>query len=73
MQTVKTIPRQLGTLSDPERPALTFGCDDGGQHPANGSDASQVLLGHASIVTTERYTAVNDDEMRATMVTAIGD
>jgi site-specific recombinase XerD len=33
----------------------------------------QVLLGHASMATTERYAAFDDDEMRATMVTAIGD
>src|SRR6201997_3865972 len=30
--------------------------------------AVQVLLGHASIVTTERYTAVDDDEIRAAMM-----
>ena len=35
--------------------------------------AVQVLLGHASIVTTERYTAVDDDEIRAAMMAAIGD
>jgi len=35
--------------------------------------AVQVLLGHASIVTTERYTAVDDAEIRAAMVAAIGD
>jgi site-specific recombinase XerD len=29
-----------------------------------------VLLGHASIVTTERYTAVDDDEIRAAMMAA---
>jgi integrase/recombinase XerC len=27
--------------------------------------AVQTLLGHASIATTERYTAVDDDEVRA--------
>ncbi len=32
-----------------------------------------MLLGHASIATTERYTAVDDDEIRAAMVAAIGD
>jgi hypothetical protein len=32
-----------------------------------------VLLGHASIATTERYLAVDDDEMRAAMVAAVGD
>ena len=35
--------------------------------------AVQVLLGHASIATTERYTAVNDDEIRAAMTAAIAD
>ena len=35
--------------------------------------AVQVLLGHASIVTTERYTAVDDDEIPAAMVAAVGD
>ena len=30
----------------------------------------QVLLGHASIATTERYTAVDDDEIRAAMMSA---
>jgi integrase len=29
------------------------------------------LLGHASIATTERYTAVDDDEMRAAAMTAL--
>jgi site-specific recombinase XerD len=33
----------------------------------------QQLLGHASIATTERYSAVDDSEMRAAMVAAIGD
>ncbi len=33
--------------------------------------AVQTLLGHASIATTERYTAVDDDEIRATMLSAI--
>jgi len=33
----------------------------------------QVLLGHASIATTEGYTAADDGEMRAAMVAAIGD
>jgi integrase len=32
--------------------------------------AVQVLLGHASIATTERYVAVDDSEMRAAMVAA---
>jgi hypothetical protein len=35
--------------------------------------AVQTLLGHASIATTERYTAVDDSEIRAAMVAAIGD
>jgi site-specific recombinase XerD len=35
--------------------------------------AVQVLLGHASIATTERYTAVDDSEIRAAMVAAVGD
>jgi integrase/recombinase XerC len=35
--------------------------------------AVQVLLGHASIATTERYTAVDDAEIRAAMVAAVGD
>jgi integrase/recombinase XerC len=35
--------------------------------------AVQTLLGHASIATTERYTAVDDAEMRAAMVAAVGD
>jgi site-specific recombinase XerD len=29
-----------------------------------------VLLGHASIATTERYCAVDDDEIRAAMMAA---
>jgi integrase/recombinase XerC len=29
--------------------------------------AVQILLGHASVATTERYTAVDDDEIRAAM------
>lgn len=33
--------------------------------------AVQVLLGHASIATTERYTAVDDDEIRAAMMSAV--
>jgi site-specific recombinase XerD len=33
--------------------------------------AVQVLLGHASIATTGRYTAVDDGEMRAAMVAAL--
>jgi integrase/recombinase XerC len=33
----------------------------------------QVLLGHASIATTEQYTAVDDSEIRAAMVAAVGD
>jgi site-specific recombinase XerD len=32
--------------------------------------AVQVLLGHASIATTERYCAVDDDEIGATMEAA---
>jgi integrase/recombinase XerC len=35
--------------------------------------AVQVLLGHSSIATTERYCAVDDSEIRAAMVAAIGD
>ena len=35
--------------------------------------AVQVLLGHAPIVTTERYTAVDDDEIRAAMLAAVGE
>lgn len=33
--------------------------------------ATQVLLGHASIATTERYTAVDDDEIRAAAMAAV--
>ena len=33
--------------------------------------AVQLRLGHASIATTERYTAVDDDEMRAAMMSAM--
>ena len=33
--------------------------------------AVQTLLGHASIATTERYTAVDDDEVRAAMLSAL--
>jgi integrase/recombinase XerC len=34
----------------------------------------QVLLGHESIATTERYTAVDDSEIiRAAMIAAVGD
>jgi integrase/recombinase XerC len=32
--------------------------------------AVQMLLGHASVATTERYTAVDDDEIRAAMEAA---
>jgi integrase len=35
--------------------------------------AVQTLLGHASVATTERYTAVDDDEIRAAMMAALGD
>jgi integrase/recombinase XerC len=35
--------------------------------------AVQVLLGHASIATTERYTAVDDTEVRAAMIAAGAD
>lgn len=35
--------------------------------------AVQTLLGHSSIVTTERYTAVDDDEIRAAMMAAATD
>jgi integrase len=35
--------------------------------------AVQVLLGHSSIATTERYVAVDDSEIRAAMVAAVGD
>jgi integrase len=35
--------------------------------------AVQVLLGHASVATTQRYTAVDDDEIRAAMMAAIFD
>jgi integrase/recombinase XerC len=34
--------------------------------------AVQLLLGHASIATTERYVAVDDAEIRAAMVAAVG-
>jgi integrase len=33
--------------------------------------AVQTLLGHSSIATTERYTAVDDDEVRAAMLSAL--
>lgn len=33
--------------------------------------AVQVLLGHASVATTERYVAVDDDEIRAAMLAAL--
>ena len=33
--------------------------------------AVQTLLGHASIATTERYLAVDDDEIRAAMLAAL--
>jgi integrase len=32
--------------------------------------AVQVLLGHSSVATTERYTAVDDDLIRAAMMSA---
>lgn len=34
-------------------------------------DDVQTLLGHASIATTEGYTAVDDDEVRAAMLSAL--
>jgi site-specific recombinase XerD len=42
-------------------------------HGTRNLRAVQVLLGHASIATTERYLAVDDDEIRAAMVAAVGD
>jgi hypothetical protein len=33
--------------------------------------AVQKMIRHASIATTERYTAVDDDEIRAAMVAAV--
>lgn len=33
--------------------------------------AVQELLGHANVAITERYTAVDDDEMRAAMMAAV--
>ena len=33
--------------------------------------AVQTLLGHSSVATTERYTAVDDDEIRAAMMSAL--
>jgi integrase/recombinase XerC len=33
----------------------------------------QALLGHTSIATTERYTAVDDDEIRAAALAAMSD
>lgn len=33
--------------------------------------AVQILLGHESVATTERYTAVDDDEVRAAMMSAL--
>jgi hypothetical protein len=35
--------------------------------------AVQTLLGHSSVATTERYTAVDDDEIRAAMMAALDD
>ena len=35
--------------------------------------AVQTLLGHASVATTERYTAVDDNEIRAAMMAALSD
>ncbi len=35
--------------------------------------AVQILLGHESIATTERYTAVDDSEIRAAMTAALDD
>lgn len=35
--------------------------------------AVQTLLGHSSVATTERYTAVDDDEIRAAMMSAMSD
>jgi integrase/recombinase XerC len=32
--------------------------------------AVQVLMGHSSLATTERYLAVDDDEVRAAMMSA---
>jgi hypothetical protein len=34
------------------------------------SQRGGMLLGHASVATTERYTAVDDDEIRAAMMSA---
>jgi hypothetical protein len=49
-------------------------CPAGRTHPQRGYRnlrAVQTLLGHASIATTERYTAVDDAEVRATAMAAI--
>lgn len=32
--------------------------------------AVQILLGHTSVATTQRYTAVDEDEVRAAMMSA---
>jgi integrase len=55
------VERGLGT---DERPAVVV---DRRRLPA------ETLLGHASIATTERYTAVDDTEVRATMMAAGAD
>jgi integrase/recombinase XerC len=35
--------------------------------------AMQTLLGRSSVATTERYTAVDDDEIRAAMMATLSD
>lgn len=61
--------RSVPAQKVPLTPRFASRADRGTRNPR----AMQVLLGHESISTTERYTAVDDSEIRAAMIAAVGD